>query len=99
MKNRAPEPLDPMLVINAYAQGIFPMADDFGRIQWYAPDPRAILEHENLHVSRSLRARLRKRVYEVRMDTDFEMVIGCCAERNRSLPHIRSCITRDWPIV
>jgi leucyl/phenylalanyl-tRNA--protein transferase len=84
MKNRAPEPLDPMLVINAYAQGIFPMADDFGRIQWYAPDPRAILEHENLHVSRSLRARLRKRVYEVRMDTDFEMVIGCCAEREET---------------
>ena len=81
MKNREPEPLDPILVINAYAQGIFPMADHFGRIRWFAPDPRAILEHENLYVSRSLRATLRKRVYEVRMDTDFEMVIQRCAER------------------
>jgi leucyl/phenylalanyl-tRNA--protein transferase len=84
MFKRAPEPLDPMLVINAYAQGIFPMADHFGRIQWYVPDPRAILEHENLHVSRSLRARLRKRVYEVRMDTDFVMVMRCCAEREET---------------
>jgi leucyl/phenylalanyl-tRNA---protein transferase len=81
MKNRAPEPLDPILVINAYKQGIFPMADHFGRIRWFAPDPRAILEHENLHVSHSLRATLRKRVYEVRMDTDFEMVLRRCAER------------------
>jgi leucyl/phenylalanyl-tRNA---protein transferase len=81
MPNKTPEPLDPMLVINAYAQGIFPMADHLGRIRWYAPDPRAILEHHNLHVSRSLRATLRKRVYEVRTDTDFEMVMRHCAER------------------
>jgi leucyl/phenylalanyl-tRNA---protein transferase len=81
MKKRALEPLDPILVINAYAQGIFPMADQFGRIRWFAPDPRAILEHENLSVSRSLRAMLRKDVYEVRMDTDFELVMRRCSER------------------
>ena len=84
MFNRAPEPLDPMLVINAYAQGIFPMADHFGRIRWYAPDPRAILEHDDLHVSRSLRATLRKRIYEVRMDTQFEAVMRCCADREET---------------
>jgi leucyl/phenylalanyl-tRNA--protein transferase len=81
MKKRALEPLDPILVINAYAQGIFPMADQFGRIRWFAPDLRAILEHENVCVSRSLRATLRKDVYEVRMDTDFELVMRRCAER------------------
>jgi leucyl/phenylalanyl-tRNA---protein transferase len=75
------EPLDPNLVINAYAQGIFPMADDYGRIRWYAPDPRAILEHSNLYVSRSLRATIRKRTYEVRMDTAFEDVMRGCADR------------------
>ena len=81
MKNKVPEPLDPVLVINAYAQGIFPMGDHSGRIRWYAPDPRAILEHENLYVSRSLRATLRKQVYEVSIDTAFEAVIRRCAER------------------
>ena len=84
MSKRAPEPLDPMLVINAYAQGIFPMADHVGRIRWYAPDPRAILEHDNLHVSRSLRATLRKRIYEVRMDTQFEAVMRYCADREET---------------
>ena len=71
MKKNVPEPLDPMLVINAYAQGIFPMADHDGKIRWYAPDPRAILEHENLYVSRSLRAILRKRIYTVSIDAAF----------------------------
>lgn len=73
-----------MLVINAYAQGIFPMADHTGRIRWYAPDPRAILEHQNLHVSRSLRAMLRKQIYEVRIDTHFETVMRRCAEREET---------------
>lgn len=84
MTNKVPELLDPILVINAYAQGIFPMADHFGRIRWYAPDPRAILEHHNLQISRSLRATLRKSVYEVRMDTDFETVMRCCAKREET---------------
>ena len=81
MKNYEPEPLDPILVINAYAQGIFPMANHYGRIRWYAPDPRAILEHDNLYISRSLRATLRKQVYEVSLDTAFEAVMQRCAER------------------
>ncbi|HXZ03391.1 MAG TPA: leucyl/phenylalanyl-tRNA--protein transferase [Ktedonobacteraceae bacterium] len=81
MKNNIPEPLNPILVINAYAQGIFPMADHFGKIRWYAPDPRAILEHEKLYISRSLRATLRKQVYEVSIDSAFEQVMRCCAER------------------
>ncbi len=84
MPDKVPELLDPILVINAYAQGIFPMADQFGRIRWYAPDPRAILEHHDLYISRSLRATLRKRVYEVRMDTDFETVMRCCARREET---------------
>src|ERR1700730_6111185 len=81
MPGRLPEPLDPTLVVNAYAQGIFPMADELGRIGWYAPDPRAVLEHDRLHVSRSLRATMRKGIYEVRMDMAFEAVMRCCAAR------------------
>lgn len=81
---KAPEPLSPTLVIQAYAQGVFPMADQNGEIRWYAPDPRAILEHDNLHVSRSLRATIRKGTYEVRRDTAFEEVMRCCAAREET---------------
>ena len=51
MPRKTQQQLDPLTTINAYAQGIFPMADHDGTIHWYAPDPRAILEHHNLHIS------------------------------------------------
>ncbi len=60
------------------------MADHAGKIRWYAPDPRAILEHENLYISRSLRATLRKQTYQVSFDTNFEAVMRCCAEREET---------------
>jgi leucyl/phenylalanyl-tRNA--protein transferase len=83
MASKQQQSLDPWLVVNAYARGIFPMADENdGSIYWYAPDPRAILEHENLHVSRSLRATIRKGIYEIRMDTAFEQVMRGCANRS-----------------
>ncbi len=81
MTGTAAQPLDPVVLINAYAQGIFPMADHDGKLHWYAPDPRAILEHDHLHVSRSLRATLRKGIYTLRMDSAFEAVMRCCADR------------------
>lgn len=84
MPKKALQPLDPIMVVNAYVQGVFPMADHRGTIRWYAPDPRAILEHDNLHVSRSLHSVIRKGVYEVRMDTAFEQVMRCCAEREET---------------
>ncbi len=78
------ETLNPNLVVHAYAQGIFPMADETGTIHWYAPDPRAILEHEHLHVSRTLRTTIRKRIYEIRMDTAFEQVMRNCGARSET---------------
>lgn len=84
MRRNKAQWLDPRLVVQAYAQGIFPMAEESGEINWYAPDPRAILEHERLHVSRSLKATLRKNIYEIRMDTAFEQVIRCCGQRQET---------------
>ncbi len=84
MSKKTLQPLDLLLLMSAYAQGIFPMADQRGDIHWYAPDPRAILEHDNLHVSRSLRATIRKGIYEVRMDTAFELVMRRCAARKET---------------
>jgi hypothetical protein len=49
LRKSTPEPLDLPLVIHAYAQGIFPMADQKGVIHWYASDSRALLEQDQLH--------------------------------------------------
>lgn len=79
---RLPDRLEPNFLLRAYAAGIFPMADEHGRISWYSPDPRAVLEHADLRVSRSLRARIRQAQFTLRFDSAFEAVMrGCAAPR------------------
>jgi leucyl/phenylalanyl-tRNA--protein transferase len=60
--------LNPEILESCYRAGAFPMADRYGRIQFYRSDPRAILELDSLHVSKSLRRVIHKGVYEVRVD-------------------------------
>ena len=57
------------------------MADRYGRIEFYRSNPRSILELGSLHVSKSLSRTLRKGVYDVWVDRDFEGVIRACARR------------------
>jgi len=73
--------LDWDTLIRCYSVGAFPMADRWGRLGFYRADPRAVLELDALRVSSSLRRVLRKGVYEVRFDRDFEGVMRGCAER------------------
>lgn len=60
------------------------MADGYGRIEFYRSDPRSILELDDLHVSKSLARVLRRGVYEVRIDSDFEGVVRACANREET---------------
>jgi leucyl/phenylalanyl-tRNA--protein transferase len=62
------------------------MADRWGRLGFYRADPRAVLELDALRVSRSLARTLRKGVYEVRVDEDFEGVMRGCARRTSGRP-------------
>lgn len=70
------------MLLNAYAQGIFPMAhrEEDWDVYWYAPDPRAILEFEDFHASRRLRQTVRQEPFEIRYSTAFEKVMRACAE-------------------
>jgi leucyl/phenylalanyl-tRNA--protein transferase len=67
-----------------YRAGAFPMADGYGRIEFYRSDPRSVLEFEDLRVSKSLGRVIRKGVYEVRVDEDFEGVVRACADREET---------------
>src|SRR3990170_4139797 len=67
-----------------YRAGAFPMADGYGRIEFYRSDPRSVLELGDLRVSKSLRRVIRKGVYEVRVDEDFEGVVRACADREET---------------
>ena len=73
--------LEPGILEACYRAGAFPMADRYGRIEFYRSDPRSVLELDALHVSKSLSRVLRKGVYDVQVDRDFEGVIRACARR------------------
>jgi leucyl/phenylalanyl-tRNA--protein transferase len=73
--------LRPERLLLAYSMGIFPWQGD--PPIWFSPDPRWVLLPSEIHISRSLRKRLARRAFEVRMDTAFERVIRSCAEAER----------------
>jgi leucyl/phenylalanyl-tRNA---protein transferase len=79
-----PMRLTPELLEWCYRDGAFLMADPFGRVEFYRSDPRAILELEDLRVTKSLARVIRKGVYEVRVDEDFGAVIRACADRRET---------------
>lgn len=66
-------------LIEAYRHGIFPWYNPGEPILWWSPDPRMVLFPARLKVSRSLRKTLKKRNYEVRVDTAFRSVMQNCA--------------------
>lgn len=73
-------------MLDAYRQGLFPMADTWtGEIGWYDPNPRAVipLEEGGFRVSRSLRQRVRSGRFEITHDTAFEQVIRACARTEK----------------
>jgi len=74
--------LTPEGVELAYRHGIFPMADErSGEVLWFRPDPRAIIELDGFHASRSLVRTIRRGRFEIRVDSDFEAVMRGCADR------------------
>ena len=77
--------LTPDLVLRAYRQGVFPMAEGARSrgLFWVDPDTRGIIPLDGLHISRSLRKSLRRSDWTVRIDTDFNKVIRACAARGK----------------
>ncbi len=88
MKDNESEDLEltPELVLRAYGAGVFPMADDArsDEVYWVDPRKRGILPLNGFHLSRSLRKRLLREDYKVRVDTDFEQVLDRCADREET---------------
>lgn len=67
----------------AYEQGIFPWYSQDDPIMWWCPDPRCVLFHRKLKVSKSMRNVLNRSNYEVSFDQHFDEVIAACAEIER----------------
>lgn len=71
--------LSPARLLLAYESGIFPWYSAGVPPLWWSPSPRAIMDRDRLHVSRSLGRSLRRGQFEVTFDRAFSDVITACA--------------------
>ena len=71
--------LTPARLLFAYESGVFPWYSAGVPPLWWSPNPRALMDREHLHVSRTLRRTLRQGSFEVTFDTAFREVIQACA--------------------
>lgn len=78
--------ITPEVLLQAYASGVFPMAEsaDNPVIFWVQPQFRGIFPLDGFHISRSLRRRMRNADYSVSVDTCFADVVRACADRSET---------------
>lgn len=80
--------LTPELILEAYRQGVFPMAYNGGSpyVHWICPEMRGLLPIADFHIPRRLKSSIRNGPYEIKINTDFDSVIRGCAERRLGRP-------------
>jgi leucyl/phenylalanyl-tRNA--protein transferase len=74
--------LTPELLLGAYAQGLFPMAErrDSDELYWVSPEKRGVIPLENFHVPHRLARTVRAGHFTVTADRAFAEVMRGCAE-------------------
>jgi leucyl/phenylalanyl-tRNA--protein transferase len=74
--------IDPLILLQAYAIGVFPMSDDreAEEVYWVEPKRRAILPLNGFHMSHSLSKTLRRDSFRVTANRDFAGIVALCAE-------------------
>lgn len=78
--------LTPELLLNAYAQGYFPMAESrtSPELFWFSPEDRGILPLDGFHIPRSLQKFMRHCPYRLTVNKAFTDVICACGQTPRS---------------
>ena len=81
--------LKPELLLQAYAVGVFPMAEtrDDSRLFFVDPDHRGILPLDDFHIPRRLARTLRQGKFTIRYNHDFASVLQLCAEAAPDRPN------------
>lgn len=78
--------LTPQMMLNAYANGVFPMSDSRHdpELFWVDPTDRGIFPLDGFHISRSLAKTIHANRFEIKMNTAFEAVVEGCADRTET---------------
>ena len=84
--------LTPALMLEGYRKGLF--AWTVNPVTWWSPDPRAVFDLDGLHVSRSLRKKIKRAQFRVTIDRAFFGVMQGCALPRKSGE--RTWVTREF---
>ena len=76
--------LKPINMLNLYAQGAFPMADENGEIDWYQPKTRTIIPLDNFNFPRSLRKFMEKCQFTFKYSERTMDIVVKCADRSET---------------
>jgi leucyl/phenylalanyl-tRNA--protein transferase len=73
--------LTPEILLRAYAEGLFPMAERRGdpTLYWVSPDKRGIIPLDGFHVPRRLARTARSGAFTITSDRAFRNVMEACA--------------------
>ena len=71
------------MIILAYRNGIFPMAENENSsdVFWVEPKKRGIIDLNDYSIGRKLKKLIRQNNFDVRVNTNFKKVIESCAEK------------------
>jgi leucyl/phenylalanyl-tRNA--protein transferase len=74
--------LTPEILLRAYAEGVFPMAErrEDKELYWVSPDRRGVIPLDAFHVPRRLARTVRSDRFQVTSDVCFVDVMRACAE-------------------
>ncbi len=78
--------IPPENLLEAYSQGIFPMADhkEADNVEWYSARKRGVIPIGSFHTSKNLARIIRQKRFEVRVSYNFREVVKQCANRESS---------------
>ena len=76
--------LSPGMLLSAYRQGIFPWYSDDDPILWWSLNPRFVIFPGRIHISTSLKKRIRRNPFDLTVDKAFSQVIEGCRDSPRS---------------
>ena len=70
-------------LLGAYSRGLYPFSH-LPPLKWWSPPTRSVLFFKDHHIAKTVRAKMRKPIYTVTFDRDFEGVLaGCAGKRSR----------------
>lgn len=91
--------IPPEILLEAYSQGVFPMADskDDEEVEWYSARKRGIIPLDQFHMTKNVMRIIRQGRFSVKIDQRFRDVIKACA--NRDTTWISDLIVNSYDIL